>query len=130
MPQTREQKRAHISFQQVQRLQNETETRRKAYGRVCHKLPVLIRQAGLVQALAFIQAKASDGNERILDHLAEALHQAQVLPNGTRTTLMDTAREADMGPYVYLTREVQALLLWHKRYAQSVLGVDTGEDNE
>jgi CRISPR-associated protein Cmr5 len=130
MPQTREQKRAHISFQQVQALQNESEAKRKAYGRVCHKLPVLIRQAGLVQALAFIQAKAKDGNERILDHLAAALHQAQVLPAGTRDALLNTARTAEMGPYVYLTREVQALLLWHKRYAQSVLGVEAGEDNE
>jgi CRISPR-associated protein Cmr5 len=46
------------------------------------------------------------------------------------TNLFATARKAQLGEYMRLTQHTLAALLWFKRYAQSVLGVQQGEDAE
>lgn len=125
---TREQQRAHSAYTQVSAISSEAEPRRKAYGRMAHKLPVLIRQAGLAQALSFVEAKGTNGANRIVDHLAGYLKEGKLLSDAGRNTLLSRSREADIAEYMLLTREIQAALLWHKRYAQSVLNVVQGED--
>jgi CRISPR-associated protein Cmr5 len=127
---TLEQVRAKKAYEQVARIENEPESRKKAYGRVAHKLPVLIRQAGLAQALTFIEAKAKDGSERILDHLAEYLKEVRLLGSADRKALMERSRQAELREYMHLTQEIQGALLWHKRYAQSVLNVQQGEEED
>ncbi len=86
------------------------------YGSMAHKLPVLIRSAGLAQALAFV-ATRSDAQRDILPDLAAALR----FPN--EKELLEASRNADLAGYMLLTEEALAALLWFKRYAESVLGV-------
>ncbi len=91
---------------------------RKKYGGLAHKLPVLIRTAGLAQALAFVAARGGEAGERLLQHLAEALRF------DNQNKLLEEVREADLNEYIYLTQQALAALLWYKRFAQSVLDVD------
>ncbi|NJL33179.1 MAG: type III-B CRISPR module-associated protein Cmr5, partial [Chloroflexaceae bacterium] len=65
MIRTREQRLAAKIFKQVQEVDRKFPTtdedskkQRTRYGGMCHKLPILIRTAGLAQALAFLHAKA------------------------------------------------------------------------
>ena len=37
---------------------------RKRYGSMAHKLPILVRQAGLVQALAFVESRNKEPYEQ------------------------------------------------------------------
>ena|SRR2546426_9469562 len=98
---------------------------RDAYGAMAHKLPVLVRSAGLAQALAFVEARGRKEHQALLDHLAKV-----VLKGGSATGEGLAIRSRDttnLSEYVYLTHEVMAALVWYKRFAQSVLDVDPSD---
>ncbi len=115
---TRDQYYATTVYAQVESVAGASDAFRKKYGGLAHKLPVLIRTAGLAQALAFVNARGEDAGKRLLQHLAEALDLAN------QDTLLKRAREDDLNKYIYLTQQALAALLWYKRFAQSVLDVD------
>lgn len=95
---------------------------RTQYGSMAHKLPVLVRQAGLIQALAFVQTRGKPSQKVLLEHLA------QVVANQSANEFVQQCREADLTTYMWLTRQTLGALEWFKRFAQSVLEVDPGED--
>jgi len=107
------------------------EEARKKYGGMCHKLPVLIRTAGLVQALTFLQAKSSEKSnekkpkEEMWRQLGNDL--AQTLGHTNLDALAGEARDASLSKYMMLTQRALEQLLWYKRYAMAVLDVDTAE---
>jgi CRISPR-associated protein Cmr5 len=130
--QTRNQTLAVKVFQKIENLQrefpDENSTERKKYGAMAHKLPVLIRTAGLAQALGFLDAKSNDKegkmNKQLLNDLASTLGKSS-------TQLLSQSRGENNQPladYLRLTQETFAALLWYKRFAQSVLGVESGEN--
>lgn len=97
----------------------------KKYGTMAHKLPVLVRTAGLVQAVAFVQTRGSEAQKELLSHLAETLGY-----EGVNTFAAD-ARTHNLQDYMLLTRRVLAALLWYKRFAESILDVlSSDEDTE
>ena len=129
--QTRNQELATKVFRQVEKLQRDfrdDEKQQKKYGTMAHKLPVLIRTAGLAQGLGFVEAKAQGTggamNGQLLDDLTATLGLAN------RSELLRQSREATLTNYLRLTQQTLAALLWYKRFAQSVLGVESGEDAE
>lgn len=82
------------------------------------KLPALIRSAGLVQALAFVEARGSDGPKRLVDDLARTLGESD------RSALLEESRTAGLPQYMYLSTQVLEALLWFRRAVQSQLGAD------
>lgn len=118
---TLEQELAATIYEQVSRLQTDEE-RAKEYGGMAHKLPVLIRQAGLVQALAYVAARGKPGAKQLLEDLAAALGQESA------DNLLRVSRNANLLEYMRLTREATVALTWYKRFAQSVLGVEPTEE--
>jgi CRISPR-associated protein Cmr5 len=98
----------------------------KAYGSMSHKLPILIRTAGLSQALAFVEAHGKEIQRALLEDLAQTIGQKN------RETFLRNARQAPLKEYMFLTRQSLDALLWYKRFAQSVLHVDASDmaDNE
>jgi len=122
---TREQRYAAEIFRQVSAVADRPTEYRSKYGSMAHKLPVLIRSAGLAQALAFVEARGEDAHRDLLEHLAKVTGQA------SKDRLLRRSREAELGEYMRLTQAVLAALLWYKRFAQSVLEVESaGEETE
>lgn len=117
--QTRDQKFAGPIFEQVSELPSADHQK---YGSMAHKLPILIRTAGLVQALAFVEARGEPAQKTLLDHIAA------VVLNDNRDKLLEKSRTAPLSEYMYLSQQVMAALLWYKRFAQSVLGVEQGDE--
>jgi CRISPR-associated protein Cmr5 len=100
---------------------------------MAHKLPVLIRTVGLAQALAFVQARGKkDAHKKLLDDLAAVIsaQNGETLDASTGETLATTSRTAPLPDYMRLTQHALAALLWFKRFAQSVLEVEPGEEGE
>lgn len=118
---TLEQELAATVYEQVSRLQT-NEERAKEYGSMAHKLPVLIRQAGLVQALAYVAARGKPGAKQLLEDLA------QTLGENSANDLLRRSRKASLLEYMLLTRKATIALTWYKRFAQSVLGVEQTEE--
>jgi CRISPR-associated protein Cmr5 len=95
---------------------------RTQYGAMAHKFPVLVRQAGLIHALAFVHTRGKEAHKALLGDLA------QVVANQSDAEFVRQCREADLTTYMWLTRQTLSALEWFKRFAQSVLEVDPGEE--
>lgn len=116
---TRDQKFAMDAYEKVSRVKKEDAS---SYGSMAHKLPILIRTAGLAQALAFVSSRGKPSQKQLIEDISETI--------GKKEMLLERARAAELREYMYLTEQVMAALLWYKRFAQSVLGVDAGiEEN-
>src|SRR6266480_672771 len=98
---------------------NVEEADRNRYGAMAHQLPILIRSAGLAQALAFLESRDPKGHKQLLIDLAATV--------GQPGTLLQWAREGSIDEYMNLTRQVMAALLWYKRFAQSVLDIKVSD---
>jgi CRISPR-associated protein Cmr5 len=92
---------------------------------MAHKLPVLVRTAGLAQALSFVEARGENPQRQLLDDLAATLGYQD-----GRAGLLAESRNAELSQYMYVTKQVLHALLWYKRFAQSVLDVQTAEADD
>lgn len=97
---------------------------RTQYGSMAHRFPVLVRQAGLMQALAFVETRGKAPHKQLLEDLAK------VMSYESADKLVDGCREAPLTEYMWLTRQTLSALEWFKRFAESVLKVHPGTDEE
>ncbi|SRR6266545_249018 len=124
-PITRNQRYAKVIYEQVVKLEpKKEEDWVKDYGRLANNLPVLVKKAGLAQALSFAEAKGGTGRERLLKDLQAAIEEI----SGRQIDLMKRSREAELSEYLWLTQQVMTALHWYKRFAQSVLNVKQGDE--
>lgn len=110
---------------------------RKIYGGLCHRLPVVVRQSGLCQTVAWIEANTRGDSERaeankllqkhVTDHLRE---EASVDAAGLAqpTDLLPWVASATQRDYMVATRLVLEAAIYSKRLAVSVLGVKPGDE--
>lgn len=98
----------------------------KKYGTMAHKLPILIRTAGLVQALAFVAAKG-EKTSAWKDYLNDV---ATTIGRSSGQALLQESQNAQINQYIRLTREVSAALLWYKRFAESILKVEASDQDD
>ncbi len=117
---TNPQKFAQIAFRQIDEIKDKDKSYRDKYGTMSHKLPLLIRTAGLAQALAFVQAKKESAYGDLLNHLAEAIEWPDIT-SGDK--LAEKSRGGHLDDYILLTRRVTAALIWYKRFSESILDV-------
>lgn len=123
---TRDQVYAEKVFNQVTQLLHRPKAERTQYGSMAHKLPVLIRTAGLAQALAFVEARGKDPHRDLLKHIELTLYGSNSNPN----RLIVRSRLSKLAEYQQLTHNTLKALLWYKRFAQSVLDVDASESED
>ena len=82
------------------------------YRTLCFKMPGLIQQAGLVQALVFMLGREKDDGKAFVEHLA------QVHGSKACKLLVTRAQEAALPEYLALTEELSQVSLWFRRFAQ------------
>lgn len=93
----------------------------KEYGNLAAALPALIRSAGLAQAIAYVETRASKkGQQALYDDLCTAL--------GWENPPTAIIVGWDLDQYIYETRQTLEALLWFKRFSQSVMGFDPVKD--
>jgi len=119
---TREQHRAQDAYGQVTARRTYPRAERDKYGSMAHKLPALIRSAGLALALEFVESRDEDAHHSLLDDVAHTVAHPD------RASLLAASRGSPLPEYTRLTREVLAACVWYKRFAESVLGVKSAED--
>jgi CRISPR-associated protein Cmr5 len=127
---TRDQKYARDAFTRVTAIKGQ-KAEASRYGVMAHKLPMLIHTSGLIQALTFVDARHQEGSgpSRLIEDLSKTI----LGEDSTRERLLREARgegSSNLKAYIYLSRQVLAALLWYKRYAQSILGVEAGQDED
>lgn len=93
-----------------------------AYVKLAKGLPALIMNSGLLQTLAFLQAKANAGNahERLLGELREWIGEQEQwsdLKDVDYTTFMRRLMAKPSGDYQRITSEAFAWLRWVRQFA-------------
>jgi len=128
---TREQRRAQLVYERLKPYKDRDQSYRDNYGSMALRFPALVRSAGLVQALAFVDSRGKDEHRDFVHDLAAVLaklnHQTAKDREQAFQWLFEQARKADLPHYLHLTRETLAVADWFKRFAQSILkakGVD------
>jgi CRISPR type III-B/RAMP module-associated protein Cmr5 len=137
--QNKNQKFANVVFEQVQKmvlLQQEGEEEQgdriaKKYKSLCKRAGSLVRNSGLVQALAFFQARGSRPSEGqykdLYNHLQEELRSLDILSR--EVALFDHVRNASLPDYMYISREVLRLLIWHRRLSETLIEGTVNDDD-
>lgn len=113
---------AAMVYGQVEKRKDKTDKERKQYGSMAHKLPVLVRQAGLLQAMTFVHTRGKPGHTALLGDLAQAVS------GSSAGQFLEKCRTNELADYIWLTRKTLAALEWYKRFAESVLEVKAGEE--
>jgi len=137
---TRQQRLMQTALDHVDEVKGKGEGVRSFYGGLCHRLPVLIRTCGLCAALAFVHSKSQgesgDGRREahrlLLEHCGAILsdHAGLGIGNGSGRELINTVQGLDVRGYVLAQRVLLEALVFHKRFAESVLGVEPGSGDE
>lgn len=148
---TREQRYALRTMTRMEAVVQQPQAVKTQYGALCHKLPVLIHSAGLVQALAFLYSRTPEPsrtaqspgktarNDEDLQRMSSAHHQllmdlAWVLADDdhgcSAGELLVRAQTVHLTEYMQLTRLSLAALVWFKRYAQSLLQVEASDADD
>ena len=129
--QTRDQKYAQDAYEHVIEIaKKKDEHFGRVYGSMAHKLPILIHVSGLAQALAFVFSRdKGNGLGQLLEDLSQTVCGSK---SATATDLLKRSRgddpQSNLRDYLYLTEQTLAALLWYKRYAQSILKVEQGDE--
>lgn len=122
----RSQKFAHLALKRVTQLFNDGSVDRDTKSRyqlLCQSFPVMVRQSGLIQALAFSAAKGKDetglgrAHRRILGDVTEILGLGEEDP----VRHVSSASALD---YVRMTDEVLRAWVYFKRFSKSMLKLE------
>lgn len=111
MIKTREQNYAATIYIQVEGVKNDKNLKKQVkddYKNMSEKLPVLIRSAGLVQALYFAETR-NEGSRKLIQHLKATLGN----PN-----LLEDSRTKPINDYIFLTEKCLLALKWYKRFSK------------
>jgi CRISPR/Cas system CMR-associated protein Cmr5 small subunit len=88
------------------------------YRTLCMKMPGLIKQAGLVQALVFMKSRERPVGDAFIADLAEVYGKKD---------LIGEAQKQELAPYLAMTNDLSQIAIWFRRFAQIEL---RGEDAE
>ncbi len=100
------------------------------YGGLCHSFPVMVRTCGLCQAVAFSADKAqSNDSNRAEAHQLLLNHVARILELPPQS-LLNEILAADAATYLLYTRRVLNAWVYFKRFAVSILKVESGGESE
>ena len=108
-----------IACQSLTRIQEATQRDRKfqqRYATLVNRLPIMIRESGLVASLGFLEGKGGKDENTPEGMLLQHLSQQMEVDD-----LRQQALNADLAEYRHLTQKIMEALVWYKRIAESHL---------
>jgi len=125
---TRQQRYFILALDHVSAMQGQDAEIKDDYAALCHMMPPLVRNDGLCQAVAWIEAKAQAHPPTSLSMAYGLLrtHIASLLADGANDhadQLLTKVREASVTDYMRYTTVLLAASIYYKRFVQSVLGL-------
>ena len=121
---TRQQRYLSDALKRIQSM-DRTRASAKIYGGLCHTFPILLRTNGLCQTLAFVEDKASGSGDRAAAYKLLRAHAAATL-DLTDGELIRRISKAGAEEYLRYTRILLDAWVYYKRFAVSILGVESG----
>ena len=81
----------------------------REYRTLCMKMPGLIKQAGLVQALVFMRSREKQVGDAFVLDLSEIYGKKD---------LVAEAQKQPLAPYLAMTNDLSQIAIWFRRFAQ------------
>ncbi len=102
------------------------EKKKKEYRSYTKKIPTMILSNGLGQTLAFVKAKAKDGNayELLYAQMTEYMKSdsaVRIQMPSDKNELIEWVISCDSKEYRWITQELLAFLGWLKRFAEGMI---------
>jgi len=127
---TMEQKRALFAYQKVQEIDRKTgDQDKKEYRSKIQKFPAMVQSCGLIQSIAFYEAKGGKDGE--ISHILKEWFDNSDLGfpwpanfQHNQPQLGNALAQLDTELYRMATREALAFLTWLKRAAEAILPED------
>ena len=111
---TLDQERSEFAWAKVQGMS-------KDYKNLAKSMPALVMTNGLMQALAFLEAKGENQHRNLLGHIQEWLRIQQILSDTSfEGTMKKFAHEMDSLDYQRATEETLAILRWIRHLADTL----------
>jgi CRISPR-associated protein Cmr5 len=110
---TRKQIFATATFARVDTHRNESPEWKKAYVGTAQRIPVIIRESGLLQAVMYIQARGDAADKECMKDIV-----AVVMPNQTLDQFSAVLRTCGVREYMYWTQLTLDAIIWFKRIAK------------
>lgn len=127
MSQTLEQKRAKYALDAITKAkENDKEKNGEGYGRHVRKLPAMILNNGLGQALAFLLADGKEPSKKLYEDIQEWLRGESKVDCPRRIyagseALIKSLMAGDRSQYLQAQDESLKLLVWMKKFADAYL---------
>ena len=104
------------------------------YKGLCKRAGSLVRTSGLMQTVAFMEARGQRDSERqyhvLLEHLQSELLDLKVVNQQQgRFWLTAYVRRLELPEYMALTSRILLLLNWHKRLVETLITADVEEED-
>lgn len=122
---TRQQRRAHGAYGCV--MAHKQDKAPDEYRSLCLKMPALLKQSGLVQALALMRARGGLGKD-FCDDLSRVYGFGETEKKLPGQVLQEEAQKAPLASYLTLSRDMIDISVWFRRFAQSELKTDSPDD--
>lgn len=89
------------------------------YKAFCEGFPTLLRSAGLLQTLLFLEAKKAHPHGTLLKHLKEQFQSLGMAGSGSDLSI--TVAGLGTAEYMTWTRMADKIAYWNKRFCQALL---------
>jgi CRISPR-associated protein Cmr5 len=96
------------------------------YGGLCHNFPIMVRSLGLCQTLAYYESKMVGKDKNRTEAYSQKLSDVHAITDiGTDKVLSTYAASLPVLEYMQLTRNILDASIYFKRFAVSLLKVDS-----
>ena len=112
---TLEQERAKFAWEKVQGQSED-------YRNLVKGLPAMIMTNGLMQTLAFLEAKGKDHHKNLVKHIVEWMNERKIIDQGNDFgKVMNRLYGCSSHEYQRITEEVLAFLRWLRQLADAAI---------
>jgi len=128
----RSQRYSDLVFKNVTAMSDAKSDTPKRYKSLCKRAGGIFRTVGLIQFMAFIEAKSAkeDHYKFLADHLRRELKDLNLVPDYAPAKCMETIRGMQLPAYMHISRSVLQLLQWHKRIAEIMIEGDSHDSDD
>ena len=125
----RGQKHLLLAAEQVKKVQG-TEAA-DIYGGLCHNFPIMVRSLGLCQTLAYYESKTTGKDKKRCAAYEHKLSDIRAISEIPANKVLSTyAAGLPVLEYMQLTREILDAAIYFKRFAVSLLKVESASQVE
>ncbi|WP_027180400.1 type III-B CRISPR module-associated protein Cmr5 [Maridesulfovibrio bastinii] len=126
------QKYSEFVFEEVKAVVAQEGGSQQQYKSLCRRAGGIFRTVGLLQFMAFIEAKGTKYGyyQDLGEQLRRELKKLKLVDDDNRDPFFEILRKAQLPEYMHISRTVLELLQWHKRLSEVMISGQSDDHDE